>query len=281
MEPHLFRGALVAVVGLALVSCSSPGVGGKSTSDLSDVVSANFSSCVVLDLDTGVLEQKATIPDLLTNPEYKSTKMVFRRVPTFASTFGAVNSESLANTDEFARYGRRSVGEFLIGVFEVTQEQWSHLAPSTPWVGIPTTIVPATTGTGIPAYNLSAAQVIQAITVSGLPLRLPSGDEWEAAARAGGSTLFTWGEEISGAQPTSQAVTVGAATFVAVGSKAANALGLYDIHGNAWELADDGDIFARGGSWLDPISQSRCANQAAIPFNASHPLAGVRLVLDQ
>jgi formylglycine-generating enzyme required for sulfatase activity len=278
--------AAVILVMLCLASCSAPGGGGSTTNGLATASSVNFASYVVLDLDAKTIELRASLPDLLTSSVYKTSKMAFRRVPSHVATLGAVDNEALAVSDEKARYGSYRVNEFLIGVFEVTREQWSRLSGSTPWTGLTAVVPDPGAGVGIPAYNLSADAVVQALTTfgsgPGWSLRMPTGNEWEAACRAGGSTLFTWGDQISGEKPDAQAVFLGATTFAAVGSKDPNGLGLYDMHGNAWELVDDGgDIHVRGGSWLDPIVQARCANQAPLPYASTHPLVGVRLVIDQ
>ena len=96
--------------------------------------------------------------------------------------------------------------------------------------------------------------------------RLPSEAEWEHACRAGTTTEFWWGNEIS----TAQANYDGNQTFgngkkgeyrqrtVPVDSFEANPWGLYQVHGNVWEWCEDAigssSRVLRGGSWdYDPI----------------------------
>jgi len=92
--------------------------------------------------------------------------------------------------------------------------------------------------------------------------RLPSEAEWEHACRAGTTTEFWWGDEIS----TDQANYDGNSTFgngkkgeyrkrtVPVDSFAANPWGLYQVHGNVWECCEDAydasSRVVRGGSWF-------------------------------
>jgi formylglycine-generating enzyme required for sulfatase activity len=123
---------------------------------------------------------------------------------------------------------------------------------------------------------------------TGEPYRLLSEAEWEYAARAGSTSPFAWGATLA----TDQANYDGTASYgggpkgatrgstVAAGSFKANAFGLNELAGNAWEwvadcwhatLADtptDGTASAsgdcskrvrRGGSWYSLPSDLRSA----------------------
>lgn len=72
---------------------------------------------------------------------------------------------------------------------------------------------------------------------TGQPVRLPTEDEWEWAARGGTTTRYWWGDEIGAGHancrhcgtPWSGKKTAPVASF------AANPYGLYDMAGNVWE----------------------------------------------
>jgi formylglycine-generating enzyme required for sulfatase activity len=111
---------------------------------------------------------------------------------------------------------------------------------------------------------------------TGKTYRLLTEAEWEYVARAGSSTRYSWGDDIGKAQANCDGCGSqwDNKQTAPVGSFAANAFGLHDLHGNVWEwVADcykgsyssappDGQSVAdsaacsrifRGGSWsLDP-----------------------------
>jgi formylglycine-generating enzyme required for sulfatase activity len=102
--------------------------------------------------------------------------------------------------------------------------------------------------------------------------RLPSEAEWEYACRAGTTTPFSFGDTVTTAQANYDGnFTYGdralkgiyRARTVPVGSLPANAFGLHEMHGNAWEWCEDtyqdnyqgapGD----GSAWIKPDSSYR------------------------
>lgn len=89
--------------------------------------------------------------------------------------------------------------------------------------------------------------------------RLLSEAEWEYAARAGTTTRYAFGDEITRAQ----AVFAPAPQTDPVGTYAANAFGLFDMHGNAAEWVEDcynasyANLPTHGGA----VTSGQCANR--------------------
>ncbi len=111
-------------------------------------------------------------------------------------------------------------------------------------------------------------------TKTGLRLRLPSEAEWQLAARAdqtgewgfaGGETALSNHAWHAGNSLDDEDMRL---ETRAVGLKSPNALGLFDMHGNAseWTRALDGSFVAKGGSFKE--------KGAALHLSARRPLDG-------
>ncbi|MBL9124562.1 MAG: SUMF1/EgtB/PvdO family nonheme iron enzyme [Planctomycetaceae bacterium] len=109
--------------------------------------------------------------------------------------------------------------------------------------------------------------------------RLPTEAEWEYACRAGTTTRFSSGDSAADVARVANIASTERGTRP-VGSYPANALGLFDMHGNVAEWCSDGYAkgfyssaasqdpqgpaeaqfrVLRGGSWIHPPVRSRCA----------------------
>ena len=153
---------------------------------------------------------------------------------------------------------------------------------------------------------------------SGLNVRLPNEREWEYACRANTSTARYWGDDLKGAcnheniadlsareywpswqvHPCSDGFT----TTAPVGSFQANAFGLYDMLGNVQEWCQnkyDQNLYVkakarsqpvqpqaghrqyviRGGSWLNPPQDVRCAERSKGRYDFRSFQLGFRLVI--
>jgi formylglycine-generating enzyme len=139
--------------------------------------------------------------------------------------------------------------------------------------------------------------------------RLPTEAEWEWACRAGTDTAFSFGDEATAKEANVDAGRPGGVKEGAylgrpaqVGSYAANAWGLYDMHGNVAERVEEsydprrykelaaavsdgsGGVgyggLARGGAWNFPPADCRSATRLAVPPDATLKFVGLRVARD-
>jgi formylglycine-generating enzyme len=144
---------------------------------------------------------------------------------------------------------------FWMAATETTQAQWRRVVGELPGRGASERFgigdaVPVYWVTFAEAEAFCAALTAQARTAAGLPagwsFRLPTEAQWEYACRAGTTTPFAFGDDLSlrqanfvGQPP--RGVTEGPAPGKATsaGAYPANAWGLHDMHGNVFEWCRD------------------------------------------
>ena len=135
---------------------------------------------------------------------------------------------------------------FYVGKYEVTPEQWNALMGNNP---------SETKGAKLPVTDVSwedcqeFIKKLNAKTNGGY--RLPSEAEWEYACRAGTSTAYSFGDNIT-AKDANYNIGVKIVKPVAVGNYKPNAFGLYDMHGNVWEWCEDWKADYPAGAVTDP-----------------------------
>jgi len=154
---------------------------------------------------------------------------------------------------------------FWMGRHEVTQGEYTALMGSSPsnW---PTSDRPVTrvTWNQARAYCLALTAREAANIPPGYEYRLPTEAEWEYACRAGTTTEFHYGQELFCSQawcggsyhstpPLTPCDTSGNLGPISVGTFAPNAFGLYDMHGNVWELCLDSLRLYTPTAVVDPI----------------------------
>ena len=96
-----------------------------------------------------------------------------------------------------------------------------------------------------PVINVSwddaVAYVHWLSAVAGKDYHLPSGAEWEYAARGGTTTAYWWGDAIGTGHANCRdcGSRWGGRSTAPVGSFPPNPFGLYDMNGNVWEWTSD------------------------------------------
>jgi formylglycine-generating enzyme required for sulfatase activity len=153
---------------------------------------------------------------------------------------------------------------FWLGRFEVTQAEYEALMGSNPsqFPG-PDRPVERVNWIAAVAYceALNAQQSALGLVPAGYQYRLPTEAEWEYACRAGTTTEFHFGDDLycdqalfnfSWHESPPQKCHPFPLPPLPVGSFAPNGAGLYDMHGNVWEIVLDSFSFYTQSPKVDP-----------------------------
>jgi formylglycine-generating enzyme required for sulfatase activity len=206
-----------------------------------------------------------------------SMEMLWVKPGTFE--MGSPSSEKNRADDETPHTVTLSQG-FYLGKHEVTQSEWEKVMGSNPshfnGADRPVERVSWTAVTSF-CEKLTELEHKAGRLPSGMFYQLPTEAQWEYACRAGTTTTFSFGDELT-AKDSNFDRSVGETTDV--GKYPANAWGFHDMHGNVWEWCADwyGDYPAgavrdpfgpsdgslrvlRGGSWLGPANYARSTDR--------------------
>ena len=229
-------------------------------------------------------------------------------VPAGSFLMGSDDFETEKRANETPRH-KVKLKSFFCGKFPVTQAQWFAVMKSLPEIGADFR------GRLLPAVNVWLEKAIEFCArlsdLTGENFRFPSEAEWEYACRAGTTTPFSFGANLTadlatfnGEQPFGQTPKSQFRNrLTTVGTFPPNAFGLYDMHGNVWEWCadiwhenytgapDDGSAWLtggdrsycvqRGGSWIDRAANCRSAFRVGdIAHNNDH-IVGLRVCLSK
>jgi formylglycine-generating enzyme required for sulfatase activity len=203
----------------------------------------------------------------------------FVRIQGGTFMMGSPASEASRNSNEVQH--QVTVSSFFMGKYEVTQREYQAVMGTNPsffkgdnlpvekvsWFEAVEYCNARSRKEGLtPAYTISGSGDSRTVTwnrnVNGY--RLPTEAEWEYACRAGTTTPFSTGSNIT----TNQANYDGNNPYngnakgtyrektTAVDSFAANVWGLYDMHGNVWEWCWDWYGSYSSGAQTDPVGAS-------------------------
>lgn len=240
-----------------------------------------------------------------------SIGMTLESIPAGDFVMGSPATEEGRNIDERAVKVTLTQGYYLSRT-EVTQQQWASVMGDDylPPEGVHPNEESGRRflGNDLPAYVawVEAAEFCRVLSErEGKLYRLPTEAEWEYACRAGTSSAFNTGTDLSLSQANIDAEQDGSTKLrpkrhpLPVASFAPNTWGLYDMHGNVMEWCQDGKAsypvgpqinpvgasdedlrVLRGGSWDSPARVARSANRWFNPPEVRADYIGFRVVLE-
>ncbi len=142
---------------------------------------------------------------------------------------------------------------FKMGVHEVTQAQYEQVMRNNPsfFKGAENPVEKVSCDDAVEFCRKLSA--LPAEKAAGNVYRLPTEAQWEYACRAGTATKYSFGDDGSDLGDYAWYDSNSGSKTHPVGGKQPNAWGLYDMHGNVWELCQDwlGDYPGRAAT--DPI----------------------------
>lgn len=203
-------------------------------------------------------------------------------IPSAFFTMGSPPEEAGRWADEGPQLDVDLTKDFRVAVTPVTNEQYQAFDPNHPveqWEGVPPMEL-----LRHPVTNISwqaAASFCRWLSTFIPGLRLPTEAEWEYVCRAGTQTTFWSGNKVRDLERVAWYRLNSDNRSHAVGEKPANPWGLYDVHGNVWEICADWYAPYRQGPVRAPrgplVGKQRVCRGGSFRNEARHARAAVRL----
>ena len=198
-------------------------------------------------------EQKAPKGESFSIPDL-NLDMLWCKPGTFM--MGSPKDEKGRDSDETQHEVTLTKG-FYLGKYEVTQAQWEKVMGSNPSRFKEATLpVEQISWKDVTEFCKKLTQMEKAAgrLPEGWVYTLPTEAQWEYACRAGTTTAYSFGDEITPKQANYSKEKIGKTT--AVGTYPANAWGFHDMHGNVYECCSDWNGKYPSGSVSDPVGPS-------------------------
>ena len=212
----------------------------------------------------GLLATQDASNERYTNAIYKTDKLVLRKVPRWAGRAALPNAASLAALDGYptgddtnystsnSRKDWATDRAYYIGVFSVTASQYAKVMNATAtsstkprvnvsWDDLRLSTTASTSSIPVVVESNSGTflQRLNYITGNKFGFDLPTEVMFEIAVRAGATTTYYWGNSMVKSNVVS---SDNGGELKPVGSRPANAWGLYDAAGNVAEWCLDASV---------------------------------------
>ena len=235
---------------------------------------------LVIDLSGGANAMSYPVTKLMEAPaggfntdEYKTTKLVLRRIPAGSFQMGCEDNEIGFVGTEAVPHEVTISKPFYLGIFEMTQRQYELVTGAPQYLMEISNFFTNTLcyqtrpmemsgygarGTMDPTEQVSEETFLGKLTkkTAKISFDLPTEAEWEYACRAGTTSALNVGINLTSNNKDNTMSQVGRYLYngggqshgqncstnygtAAVGSYIPNAWGLYDMHGNMWEYTRD------------------------------------------
>jgi len=192
---------------------------------------------------------------------------------------------------------------FHVARYEVPQDLWESVMGSNPsrWKGKRNSVEMLSFAEAQEFCQKATALMRQAKLIKqNEQIRLPTEAEWEYCARAGTTTLYSFGDNVAALDDYGWHTGNAAGNDPPVGAKKPNAWGLYDVHGYLWEWCldsahdsykgapangsawvekDSRQRVLRGGSWKDKAELLTSSYRHLLPSESRDDAVGLRCVL--
>jgi gluconolactonase len=179
---------------------------------------------------------------------------------------------------------------YSIAKYEVPQNLWQAVMGNNPshWKGPRNSVEMLSLEEAQKFCDTATSQMLAAGLIEpSQRVRLPTESEWEFAARAGTTTRYSFGDDVTKLGDYAWFTGNAAGNDPAVGAKQPNPWGLYDVHGYLWEWihkppsggADPTRGVVRGGSWKDKAEDLTSASRQIVSSALRDDAVGLRCVL--